>query len=59
MNRERYENTELELVYKNVLTCTTCGEKYGHDSTPKHKLCPFCERKLFRPRGTKKRICDP
>lgn len=44
MNKDKYEDTELELVYKKVLICKTCGQKYGRDTDPKHELCPFCER---------------
>lgn len=52
MNIERYDDTNLELFYKKVLTCEKCGRKYGQDTpNPKNILCPFCERELFHPRG--------
>lgn len=49
MNKEQFEDTELETVYKNVFVCKKCGQKYGHDSTPKQEICPFCERAIFKP----------
>lgn len=54
MNKARFETTELEQIYKNIFVCKKCGITFGHDGESKTKLCPFCERDLFRPRGRKK-----
>jgi len=47
MSKENFDNTKLELIYKNVFTCKMCGEKYGQDfNISKYELCPICEYAL-------------
>ena len=46
MNKKNFENTNLGKLYRHVLTCKKCSQKYGHDSPdPQSTLCPFCESK--------------
>jgi len=58
-NKEQYQTKKKDLkkYYNFVYTCENCGSFYGCDlsSNTKYKLCPFCERDLFLPRGVKKK----
>ena len=59
MKKEKYEDTNLDKYYKQVLICEKCSQKYGHNSpSPKSTLCPFCERDQSKGqlRGRKKKV---